>query len=186
MAADLILHTARLRLRPLRAGDEAALFAVFGDPQVMRYWSTPPWADPGPALAMIEHDLAAEPDGDTLRLALVDGRGDELLGTCSLFARSRQSRRAEMGYALARRAWGRGLMHEALRALLDHGFGAWDLNRVEADIDPRNAASARTLQRLGFQPEGLLRERWIVGTEVTDTQFWGLLQRDWPPPTPRA
>ena len=53
------------------------------------------------------------------------------------------------------------------------------LNRVEADIDPRNEASARTLERLGFRREGLLRERWIVGDEVSDTALYGLLQRDW-------
>ena len=70
-------------------------------------------------------------------------------------------------------------MHEALRALLDFGFGELDLNRIEADIDPRNGASARTLERLGFTKEGYLRERWIVGDEVSDTALYGLLRREW-------
>ena len=70
-------------------------------------------------------------------------------------------------------------MHEALRALLDFGFGELDLNRIEADIDPRNSASARTLERLGFTKEGYLRERWIVGDEVSDTALYGLLRREW-------
>ena len=80
---------------------------------------------------------------------------------------------------LAQRAWGLGYMHEALSALLDHGFSAWNLNRVEADIDPRNQASARALERLGFRREGLLRERWIVAGEVSDTAYYGLLRSDW-------
>ena len=70
-------------------------------------------------------------------------------------------------------------MHEALLALLDCGFGMLDLNRVEADIDPRNTGSQRSLDRLGFQREGLLRERWIVSGEVSDTALHGLLRRDW-------
>ena len=70
-------------------------------------------------------------------------------------------------------------MHEALCALLDYGFGVLDLNRVEADIDPRNTGSERTLRRLGFQLEGTLRERWIVDGEVSDTGLSGLLRRDW-------
>jgi RimJ/RimL family protein N-acetyltransferase len=70
-------------------------------------------------------------------------------------------------------------MSEALAALLDYGFTVLNLNRVEADIDPRNEASARSLQRCGFAREGLLRERWIVGEEVSDTAFYGLLQREW-------
>ena len=145
----------------------------------MRYWSTLPWTSVEPGHEMVAHDLAAGPDADWLRLGLVRHEDDVLIGTSTLFDHNLQSRRAEMGYALARPAWGQGLMHEALNALLDHGFRAWNLNRVEADIDPRNLASARALERLGFQREGLLRERWIVGDEISDTAYYGPLQREW-------
>ena len=70
-------------------------------------------------------------------------------------------------------------MQEALQALLAFAFTDLDLHRLEADIDPRNAASKAALVRLGFQEEGLLRERWIVGDEVSDSALYGLLQRDW-------
>lgn len=70
-------------------------------------------------------------------------------------------------------------MHEALRCFVDHLFSAVALHRLEADIDPRNAASARSLGRLGFQREGLLRERWIVANEVSDSALYGLLASDW-------
>ena len=70
-------------------------------------------------------------------------------------------------------------MREALSALLDFGFQKLDLNRVEADIDPRNLASAKLLDRLGFQKEGFLRERWIVEGEISDTALYGLLKREW-------
>jgi RimJ/RimL family protein N-acetyltransferase len=70
-------------------------------------------------------------------------------------------------------------MHEALQEVLRYAFETLDLNRLEADIDPRNLASARTLERLGFQKEGHLRERWIVSGEVSDTWLYGLLRREW-------
>lgn len=70
-------------------------------------------------------------------------------------------------------------MHEALQTLLRYAFQTLDLNRLEADIDPRNVASARTLERLGFQKEGHLRERWIVNDEISDTWLYGLLRREW-------
>ena len=73
-------------------------------------------------------------------------------------------------------------MHEALAAFLAYALPTFDLHRVEADIDPRNATSARTLERQGFQREGLLRERWIVGGEVCDTAFYGLLAREFKQP----
>jgi RimJ/RimL family protein N-acetyltransferase len=70
-------------------------------------------------------------------------------------------------------------MHEALSALLDYGFTELNLNRVEADTDPRNERSARLLERLGFSKEGLFRERFIVDGEVSDSAMYGLLRRDW-------
>lgn len=92
------------------------------------------------------------------------------------------SRRAEIGYVLAREVWGRGLMHEALSALVALAFQTLNLNRLEADIDPRNTASTNSLARLGFVQEGFLRERWIVGSEVSDTALFGLLRSEWAAP----
>ncbi|QPF74857.1 GNAT family N-acetyltransferase [Roseateles sp. DAIF2] len=182
--SDLTLTTPRLLLRPLRDTDARALFAIFSDPAVMRYWSTPPWSALEQAQASIEQDRQAIAAGEALRLGLERREDRALIGTCSLFSISMQCRRAELGYGMARRAWGQAYMQEALQALLDFGFSeALGLKRIEADIDPRNQGSARTLERLGFVQEGLLRERWIVGDEVSDSALYGLLRRDWRPQT---
>jgi RimJ/RimL family protein N-acetyltransferase len=98
---------------------------------------------------------------------------------CLLFNIHKDSARAEIGYTLDRAHWSQGYMGEALRALLGHAFGPLGLNRIEADIDPRNASSARTLERLGFKAEGLLRDRWIVSGETSDSAIYGLLRREW-------
>lgn len=103
----------------------------------------------------------------------------ELIGTCMLFDIAETSRRAELGYCLASAAQGQGFMNEALRSLLNYAFGDLRLNRLEADIDPRNLASAATLERLGFRHEGLLRQRWMVAGEVSDSALYGLLAEDW-------
>ncbi|MED5621274.1 GNAT family N-acetyltransferase [Ideonella sp. BN130291] len=174
-----VIHTDRLTLRWLGAADAPALFTIFSDPEVMRYWSTPPVAD----MAQVERTLAAVQiayaDGSSMRLGIVRSEDEALVGTCTVFDVQAGNRRAEIGYALGRAHWGRGYMHEALEAFVDHLFGPLGLNRLEADIDPRNTASARTLQRLGFQQEGFLRERWIVNGQVSDSALYGLLQRDW-------
>ena len=112
---------------------------------------------------------------------VADGR---LIGQCSLFNFNAQCQRCDIGYGMAFDAWGHGYMLEALTAVLDYGFAELGLNRVEADIDPRNAASAKTLERLGFQNEGFLRERWVVDGEVSDSGIYGLLRRDWLARTP--
>ena len=176
---QLTLSTERLLLRPLRVDDAEALFRMHTDLQVMRYLSTPPWQSVALAEELIAKDLAALPAGQHLRLGLVERSAWALVGSCSLFAFNEQCRRAELGYMLARPHWGVGLMHEALRAVVAFAFDGLKLNRIEADIDPRNSASARSLARLGFVEEGYLRERWIVDGEVSDTALYGLLRSDW-------
>jgi [ribosomal protein S5]-alanine N-acetyltransferase len=180
--AGLRLETARLVLRPTAMSDAPALFAIHADPVVMRWWATPPWASIEMAEKRIADDLEAQHgNGDYLRLGITR-REDEaaLIGQCTLFGWQRESRRAEVGYSLAAAAWGRGLATEALRALIGHGFDTIGLNRIEADIDPRNIASARVVERLGFVKEGFARQRWIVGGEVCDSDMYGLLRQEWP------
>lgn len=176
---EITLRTTRLLLRPLSEADAPSLFRLFQDPAVRRFLTRRQWHSVDEALALIAQDRRAMAAGEYLRLGLEVSDGGALIGEVSLFNFAEASRRAEVGYALARDAWGKGYMSEALRALLELAFGELGLNRIEADIDPRNDASARILERMGFQQEGLLRERWIVAGEVSDSGLYGLLRRDW-------
>ena len=63
--------------------------------------------------------------------------------------------------------------------LFGHAFGAMSLRRIEADVDPRNLPSLRTLENLGFRREGYLRQRWQVAGELQDSVLMGLLAGDW-------
>jgi [ribosomal protein S5]-alanine N-acetyltransferase len=173
------LRTARLALRWIDERDCEALFAVFSDPDVTRYWSVGAWTSMEQSLQAIRRDLACYADGTGLRLALHMADRPGLIGTIGLHRFVDQSRRCELGYALARPHWGQGYVSEALAAALAYGFDVLNLNRVEADIDPRNDASARVLERLGFRKEGYMPERWIVHGEMADTVNYGLLKRYW-------
>lgn len=173
------LRTERLTLRPVAHPDAQALFAVFSDPAVMRYWSSPPWTRLEEAVETIRREAVGLSRESSVRLAVVRQSDDSVVGTFSLFALDRACRRAEIGYALASSAWGHGYAQEAGRAVIGHAFDVLGLNRLEADVDPRNEASARVLERLGFRREGLLRERWIVAGEVSDSALYGLLASDW-------
>jgi RimJ/RimL family protein N-acetyltransferase len=176
---DLELHSDRLLLRPLQQGDAEELFQIFSNPQVMRYWSHPAWETIASAREQIEQDEVELAEGDHLRVGIIRKQDEALIGTCSLFAFDIQNRRCEVGYALHPDAWHQGFMQEALGLLLNYAFDTLDLNRLEADIDPRNVASAKSLERLGFLQEGLLRQRWIVGSQVSDSALYGLLRDDW-------
>jgi ribosomal-protein-alanine N-acetyltransferase len=176
---DIRLTTSRLTLRPLRDDDASALFAIYSDPRIMRFWSSPPWASVADAEAKISRNRAGMAAGTSLDFGIFRVADEQLLGTCDLFHLDQQCRRGEVGYGLAFDAWGQGYMQESMLALLDYGFKELQLNRIEADIDPGNQASAKLLTRMGFQLEGLLRERWIVGGEKSDSAMYGLLLSEW-------
>ncbi|MFZ6692512.1 GNAT family N-acetyltransferase [Undibacterium sp. SXout20W] len=177
--AQIQLTTRRLRLRPLRTSDAENMFAVYSDPKVMRYGSTPVWSSVETAHTSLARTDTGMKDRQFLRLALTLGDADRFIGDCCLFKFDEQCRHAEVGYSMDTNYWGQGYMHEALIALLNYGFDHLHLNRVEADVDPRNTASMACLERLGFVKEGYLRERWIVDGVLSDTALFGLLRREW-------
>jgi [ribosomal protein S5]-alanine N-acetyltransferase len=175
----VVLTTPRLRLRWMENADAEAQYAIFSDPEVVRFWSSAPWTTLEQSTDAIARALAGYSDGSSLRFAVELQQTPGLIGCITLFRLDEQSRRCEIGYALARAHWGHGYATEAVHAALEYGFEALGLNRVEADIDPRNAASARTLERLGFRQEGFMPERWFVHGEMADTVYYGLLKRYW-------
>ena len=171
-----ILATDRLRLRPMTAADTEAVFSLFSDSVVTRYLNRLPMTTLADAAALIERATAEYSGGTALRLGLVLAENDRVIGTGNLLHFDWPSRRAEVGYALAQPYWGRGLAGEATAAVIEYGFEALDLHRIEAELDPRNEPSVRVLERLGFAREGLLRERCIVGDEISDSLIMGLLR----------
>lgn len=169
----------RVALRGFRRKDFTALFGLHSDPQVMRYWSFPAWTECAQARGYFARALNGNDPDTMLCWAITLPPSDLLVGTTTLFSIDRGQGRAEIGYALGSDRWGKGLAREAVALALDHAFDALGLRRVEADVDPRNAGSMRLLESLGFRQEGLLRERWHVGDEVTDSAWFGLLAREW-------
>lgn len=174
-----ILTTERLTLRPMTMDDAADLFAVFSDPAVVRYWSAEPWTSIAFAESAIARALDGYRDASEVRFGIELAETGALIGTVNLHHFFPQNRRCELGYALGSPYWGKGYATEALEVALDYGFHELRLNRVEADIDPRNGASAAVLARLGFRKEGYMPERWFVHGQMADTVNYGLLRSYW-------
>ena len=145
----------------------------------MRYWSSPPHPDLSTTQHYLDRIHASFAAKTLFQWGIVRNAEADLIGTCTLAHLDAQNRRAEVGYILGRPHWGHGYAQEALQALVAFAFQDLDLLRLEADVDPRNTASTRSLSRLGFTLEGHLRERWIVGGEISDSVLYGLLRREW-------
>lgn len=169
----------RVRLRWLTEQDVDALFAVFSDRTMMRFWSSPAMTGRVEAEDYLRRIHKGFRDKTLFQWGIERKQDQQVLGTCTLFHLDPANRKAEIGYCLGSVYWRNGYMKEALGALFNFVFGTLELRRLEADVDPRNASSLRILEKLGFQREGLLRERWNVGGEIQDTVLLGLLAREW-------
>ena len=173
------LQTVRLHLRPFDDADANALFTLHSSAHVLRYWDAPPWSDRVRAERFIAACRRMAAEGTGTRLAVDRVSDGTFIGWCGLTRWNPDHRSASMGYCLDDAAWGHGYATEAARALLHWAFDTLDLNRVQAETDTRNAASARVLEKLGFMREGTLREDCVVNGDVSDSWVYGLIRREW-------
>jgi RimJ/RimL family protein N-acetyltransferase len=169
----------RVRLRRFEDRDAAALFALYADADVMRYWNHAPWTSMAQAKAAIAEARADYVSGASLHCAIEHLATGVVIGSCALYAFQREHAIASVGYMLAKEHWGRGYVREALELLLGFGFEVDGLNRIEAEVSRHNTGSRAALVRLGFLHEGRMRERWIVAGEKHDTVAYALLRDDW-------
>lgn len=164
------IRTDRLRLRPATAADLAAMHAILGNPQATAFWSTPPHRDLEQTREWLQSmiEIPAREGEDFI----VEHEG-RVIGKAGLY------RFPEIGFILDPGFWGRGLAAEALRPVLDRAFLVHGLAGVEADVDPRNAASLNLLARLGFEETGRKQRTWRVGERWCDSVYLRLDRPRW-------
>ena len=128
-------------------------------------------AAPGPSAELALHSPRPERSA---------GPPAPLIGSAGFYDWDGEVRSAEFGYDLRPEYWGRGLMAEALTAILDFAFGRLGLNRAQVLLMPRNRRSRRLVERLGFTEEGTLREHdFDERGELCDDVVFSLLAREW-------
>jgi ribosomal-protein-serine acetyltransferase len=118
-------------------------------------------------------------DDDGLQTAVV--HGGRIAGMVGFHFVDWRNRSTTIGYWLAEDAQGRGIMTAAVRALVDHAFGPWRLNRVAIHAAPGNARSRAIPLRLGFTEEGTLRADERLGDIYLDSVVYAVLAAEWPP-----
>lgn len=174
-----VLEGTCIRLRGIRENDVDRLFQLFSEPVVMRYWSRGPMTDRQEAIDYANTLVDDFGKRSALRWIIADPDSDQLMGTCALYELNPQHARAGLGYALMPAFWGKGLAKESATLALCYGFLELGLHRIEADTEPNNSRSIRVLESLGFQREGLLRERFRHPDGIQDSLIFGLLKTEW-------
>jgi [ribosomal protein S5]-alanine N-acetyltransferase len=176
-----LLDTERLLLRALTMDDLDDLYAYAADPELALHTEWDHYRSRDEAAA----DLAGYVQrygrpGQPLPVWGIEHRTDRrLIGICNIPRWWIEDRRAEIGYAISRQYWGRGLAVEAARAMIDFGFGRMELARIQATCLPINQPSQQVMRKLGMQYEGLLRcyETW--NGVAQDLAMYAITRADW-------
>lgn len=175
-----ILETERLILRRIVSTDTDAWLRILLNEDVRRYLvdiedhfsfddasNFVGWADA----------VYAQKTG--IRWAITLKPDDVLIGTCGFHVYRAGNRSLEIGYELSRDYWRKGIMREAMRAVLDFCFDQLQVHRVEADVTVGNVASAGLLKSLGFTQEGTWRDKVYVRGQFFSLWQFGLLEDEY-------
>ena len=148
-----MLETARLMIRPFRAGDETALVALLGDAEVMRFSMSGP--KPYDDIREDLHDwVANHRPGWPERWAIAKRSSGECIGFCGFsFHEVAGEWLWELGYRLLQHEWGQGFATEAATACRDWFFTSTPHRKFVLMIDPANVASARVAEKIGARHE---------------------------------
>ena len=174
------LETNRLILREMTFNDVEFYFRHFNNEKIIEGCCFPGPDSLEAAREELElYCIMPFKEGKGIRWAIVKKDTGALIGTCGFYDWNKTARRAEIGYDLDPAYWGRGIMTEALNAVLKHGFEKMRLNRIQAIIDSKNTRSMKLIQTMGFQKEGVLRQRSYFRGQFRDDVCFSLLREEY-------
>lgn len=171
---ELRLCTTRLVLRPLRESDVEDLWPSISDPTfpLMMNWAA--HTSRQETIDFVRRQAAALEKGESVIFTLEhEGRASGLIGLDGIQWQllARRVDRAELGYWLAQRLWGQGLMTEAAQAVVRFGFETLGLHKLTVGCFVENVGSRRVIEKCGFR---------LVGKHEQDSfrqgRWWDLLR----------
>ncbi len=171
------IETERLILREIMPDDAPAIYRLFSDDQVTRYYDLTTYTALSQAEELVDFFDESFELERAIRWGLERKSDGALLGTCG-YVWLRQYR-GEIGYELHSAHWRQGYMSEAIDAILDFGYTELELNRIEALVMVDNAASVGLLQSLGFTQEGILRQHDFFKGAFHDMRLFSLLKEEY-------
>ncbi len=169
------LSTGRLLLKQITPADAPALFVLRADENVMRYIDRPLAKTEEDVLPLIHLITQGLEKNDSLTWGIFLKDDPRLMGTIGFWRILPEHYRAEIGYLLHPALQGKGMMSEAMKAVLAYGFGAMQLHSVEAHVNPANAASIALLQKHRFVREAYFKENYFARGQFMDSAVYSLL-----------
>ena len=174
-----VIETERLILRKLTMRDASDMFRYCQDKEVARHVLWEAHTSILETRAYIRYNLYQYRSGEPASWGIVLRETNRVVGTIGYMSYNADNSTVEIGYSLAREQWGKGLMTEALRAVIDETFRTLKVHRIEAMHFTDNPASGRVMAKCGMTHEGHMRERICCKGMFRDVEMWGILRKDW-------
>lgn len=173
-----VLETERLCLRKLTMRDAADIYEYSRDPLVAKYVLWEAHRSVGESRTYLRYMLRKYRMNEPASWGIELKSTGKIIGTIGYMWIQTDNAAAEVGYSLARAHWGKGIMTEALKAVIDYGFTSLHLNRIEAIHEPANPASGAVMRKCGMQYEGRLRQKLYNKGRFVDVDMYAILKSD--------
>lgn len=173
------LETDRLLLRRIVSSDTQDWLNILSNDAVTRYLVDIEETNLAEIADIIQWTDAIITEKTGIRWAITLKPDDVLIGTCGFHAYNQHNQRAEIGYELSADYWRKGIMREAVSAVLDFLFNTLEVHRVEADVTVGNEGSSGLLKNLGFTHEGTWRDRVYARGQFHSLWQFGLLKAEY-------
>ncbi|BBB89538.1 MAG TPA: GNAT family protein [Methylomusa anaerophila] len=172
------LETERLLLRKLVIEDAEDIFEYASDDEVTKFMSfdTHKFIEDAKRFINVTLDQYRRDEAGDWGIILKET--GKLIGSMGFPWVDKKNSRAEIGYVLGRRYWGKGIMPEAVRRLLEFAFNDMELNRIECVHAVPNEKSGRVMQKAGMTFEGIARERMFAKGKYWDVKQYAILRSD--------
>ncbi len=171
-----VLRTERLCLRKATIDDAPVVYFLRSNAQVLKYIERDPAQTIDEAISFIQrvNEAADNNTGISWSVCLADS--DKMIGTIALWRLIKEHHRAEIGYVLHPEHQGKGMMNEAMVAVLEYAFQTMNLHSIEANINPLNVASQRLLERNKFVKEAHFKENYHYKGQFFDSAIYSLVR----------
>ena len=174
-----VIETERLILRKLTMRDASDMFRYCQDKEVARHVLWEAHTSILETRAYIRYNLYQYRSGEPASWGIVLRETNRVVGTIGYMSYNADNSTVEIGYSLAREQWSKGLMTEALLAVIGETFRTLKVHRIEAMHFTDNPASGRVMEKCGLIHEGHMRERICCKGVFRDVEMWGILRKDW-------
>jgi len=170
-----VLFTERLILKQILDEDADQLFGLRSDMEIMKYIPRKPAETIQDAQQLLRHFDEVIHSNEKITWGIFIKETVQLIGTIGYVNIHKENYRAEMGYLLSREYHGRGIMTEALKAIINYGFCDMQLHSIEAIVHPDNHSSIRLLEKHQFVKEAYLKDNQFFDGKFIDSVIYSLI-----------